>query len=244
MKRAQFTALAKLTEKLEKPKAVLIGFYLHRQIGKESFHFTELLDEFVAFGLSRPNPTRLRKCIMDGKTFIRHGAENIKLHLKKLETLDGKYPEVCLVSEEVATVIIDTILPEGVYKNTRGYIERVAKQVNRCYQEHCYDACAMMMRRLIEMLMVEMYRHKGREQNIKDGRGYKALSSIIKDARETGILDELTPDSAKIIDKFRELGNYSAHKIEYNCQRPDLLGITMHFRNCVEELLYKSKVKQ
>jgi hypothetical protein len=78
MKRAQFTAKVKLSEQLLKDKAVLIGFYLHRQKEKDAFPLTELLDEFVGFGLSRPHSTKLRKSIMDGRTFIRHGTDQIK----------------------------------------------------------------------------------------------------------------------------------------------------------------------
>lgn len=48
----------------------------------------------------------------------------------------------------------EKIIPCSVVRNTRGYIEVIANQINGCYEKGWYDACAVMVRRLIETLIV------------------------------------------------------------------------------------------
>ncbi len=44
------------------------------------------------------------------------------------------------------------VIPMSVVRGTRGYIEKVANQINGCYEKGWYDACAVMIRRLVETL--------------------------------------------------------------------------------------------
>lgn len=43
---------------------------------------------------------------------------------------------------------------------------------------------------------------------------------------------------------FKDLGNYSAHKIWYNCTKGDIEQNALKYRTIIEELLYKSGIKQ
>ena len=63
------------------------------------------------------------------------------------------------------------VLPTSVVRNTRGYLEKVANQINGCYERAWYDACAVMIRRLIETLIIEVYEHYKIAQNIKGPSG-------------------------------------------------------------------------
>jgi len=47
-----------------------------------------------------------------------------------------------------------TILPEPDYQGTRGYIESLAKQINASYEHNIFDGCAVLMRRLFEILLI------------------------------------------------------------------------------------------
>ena len=49
------------------------------------------------------------------------------------------------------------IIPHSMVKNTRGYIERVVYQINGSYEKGWFDACAVMMRRLLETLIIEVF---------------------------------------------------------------------------------------
>ncbi len=62
-------------------------------------------------------------------------------------------------------------MPIALINGTRGYIERVAHQVNGCYDEGWYDACAVMVRRLLETLIIEAFEYHKIADKIKDGKG-------------------------------------------------------------------------
>lgn len=66
----------------------------------------------------------------------------------------------------------------------RNYLDRLIRQVNCSYASNCYDAAAVLMRRLFEVLLVLSYQHFGIDDRIKDssGKGYVMLEGIVKDA--------------------------------------------------------------
>ena len=50
----------------------------------------------------------------------------------------------------VNTAPSQCVIPLSVVRGTRGYIERVANQINGTYENGWYDACAVMIRRVLE----------------------------------------------------------------------------------------------
>ena len=68
----------------------------------------------------------------------------------------------------------------AVVKGTRSYIENVVLQANTCYEDRCFDACSVMIRKLVEILLIEIHEAKGKQAAIKNGGGdYFMLSDII-----------------------------------------------------------------
>lgn len=59
----------------------------------------------------------------------------------------------------------------AMVRGTRGYLEKLAHQINGTYANAWYDACAVMIRRFVETLIIEAYEAHGIEANIKDGSG-------------------------------------------------------------------------
>jgi len=77
------------------------------------------------------------------------------LNLTKIvkETIDEKL----LLPQEIAPSDSYPILPYILFENTRGYLEKINHQINACYRNTCYDACAVMIRRLTEILIIEVF---------------------------------------------------------------------------------------
>jgi hypothetical protein len=63
----------------------------------------------------------------------------------------------------------EMILPHSLVRGTRGYVERITYQVNGCYEYGWYDACAVMMRRLMETLIIEAFAPRGRREDQERG---------------------------------------------------------------------------
>jgi hypothetical protein len=69
-----------------------------------------------------------------------------------------------------------TILTEA----KRGYLVTIGRQMNGCFAQGWYDACAVMMRRLIEVTIIEAFEHNNIAHRIKDAQGnYLHLSDLI-----------------------------------------------------------------
>jgi hypothetical protein len=49
------------------------------------------------------------------------------------------------------------VIPFALLRGTRGYMERIAHQINGTYSNGWYDGCAVMIRRLIETLIIEVF---------------------------------------------------------------------------------------
>src|ERR1044071_10519286 len=63
------------------------------------------------------------------------------------------------------------VVPRSVVRDTRGYIEQVANQANGAYEKGWYDACAVMIRRLLETLIIEAFEQHGGAAKIKTSAG-------------------------------------------------------------------------
>lgn len=238
----QFSNLVNLADATEAQKAILVAFYLLKTKDAYELILADLCGVMVAFGLSNPNQTRLRKNPNFTRAFMKGTGNNIKLRLKALQELENQYPQLSAKSEEITAD--ETILPDALFLKTRGYLIAVHQQINSCYENNLFDGCAMLMRRMIEMLLILSYRELGREDEIKGaGGGYQALSAIIQYTTQNKVLS-LTKGSQDTIDIFRQLGNYSAHTLEYHCRRVDIDRVKIPFRVCVEELLYRCGLRK
>ena len=68
------------------------------------------------------------------------------------------------------------------------------------------------------------------------------MSDIIKNAIYNQKIG-LSKTTKSCLNEFREIGNFSAHKIYYNAKRGDLKKCILDYRATIEELLYKAGIK-
>jgi hypothetical protein len=136
----------------------------------------------------------------------------------------------------------DDILPFDVYRGKRTNITKIGDQINKAYYYGVWDGCAVLMRRLIEMLLVLAFKeHKIENEIISSDGKYFELSRIINAAKSNRILD-LSQKTKEYLEPFRDKGNLSAHHIFYNAVKKDLELVQPMFRPLVEELLYKAGI--
>lgn len=237
----QFAAACSLDTQKEVERACLLAFFYLRTEKKEEFTAAEAAQWLFAYGFARPNHSRLENNLRASQNTI-NGARGFKLRLPYIADLDKQYPQLQEKSEEVMDH--GTILVEAEYKDTRGYIEALAKQINRSYEENIFDGCAVLMRRLLEILLILSCQKLGIDAAIKGPDGsYKMLEGIINEAKTNGTL-ALSRNSKDLLDEFRTLGNFSAHKIEYICRRGYIQPHIMSYRGLITELLHKSGIKK
>lgn len=139
---------------------------------------------------------------------------------------------------------LGTILPDSLFQGLQNNFRTLCKQINASYENNLYDCTAVIMRRLLEGLLVLSYQNANIEAEImdKNGKYHISLDKIIKNAEQNTKLS-LSANTKKGMSLFKDLGNYSAHKIWYNCAQDDIKPHVLEYRTIIEELLYKSGIK-
>lgn len=135
-----------------------------------------------------------------------------------------------------------SVLDFTLVKGTRGYIEKVAHQVNKTYDAACYDACAVMVRRLMETLIIEVFQSKGALDHITLPTGpLMQLRQLIE--RLLAEPWHLGRNVDKALPRLKDVGDKAAHDRFYNAMRRDIDNIKDDLRVVVQALLYLAGLK-
>jgi len=226
--------LAKLQKLTAAQKALAILWFLDGQSPGIEKTASELASIMKAERIGNPNTNWLAGQIgRTGCTFKKGIAfrlrENRKSEIRS-------WIEAILDGAAVEIEFADQYLPEPLWKNTRGYIEKVCTQLNGCIYYGYYDAGAVLIRRLVETLIIECYEHLHRAEEIQDTSGnYLMLSGLVDKCIDTNGLT-IGREAKKALKKIKELGDRSAHNRRYNARKPDLDEIREGLRVTCEEL--------
>lgn len=135
------------------------------------------------------------------------------------------------------------VIPFSVIRGTRDYLEKVVNQINGSYERGWFDACAVMIRRLVETLTIEAFEHHGIARKIQDPNGdFLPLKDLV-----TITLNEtawnLTRNTKQGLPKLKLVGDLSAHSRRYIAHRRDIDRIIDDLRVVVQELVYLAGLK-
>ena len=229
-------------ERFSAKKDVAAAFvWLHYRLEEGQECSTQKINSyFEQANLPKYNVTYLKEDLRKHRNILSIKGGGYKPTRTLLLELDAEFNQFLLKTEEV--VCEGLILPTSLYENTRGYIETLGKQINASYEHNIYDGCSVLMRRLLEILLIHSYEATGNITVIQDGDGYKNLSVIINDIIQHKRFS-LSKEVLSVLDRFRMLGNLSAHKIQYNAKKAYIDEVITLYRVAIEELLYISKIK-
>jgi len=220
--------------------ATAFVWYHYELYGKPS-NIQVINNYFEKSHLSKYNPTYLKAALKKSKNVISAGKSGyFKPSKDYIIKLKSEFDYLINKSEEI--ICNDLIIPKELYNGTRGYIINLCNQINASYENNIFDGCAILMRRLIEILLIHTYENTGNIDSIKENDGYKNLSYIINYTLSNKPFT-LSKEIQELIDTFRILGNFSAHKIHYNAKKQYLDEVKSTYRLAIEELLYKSGLK-
>lgn len=144
---------------------------------------------------------------------------------------------------EGGTSTDDNIVMFSLVRGTRPYLERIVHQINGSYENGWYDASAVMIRRLVETLIIEVYESKGRAAHIKDGNGdWLFLNDLITRISADPQFNLSRPTKRSLPD-LKDVGDKSAHSRFHTAHRGDIEKLGPHLRNVVQELLALANLK-
>jgi len=146
------------------------------------------------------------------------------------------------VSPQVPSSAVDVFPLAILAEAERGYLMTTGRQMNGCFHAGWFDACAVMMRRLLEISIIEAFEKKGLAAKITCADGnYAQLSDLITAAlAETSW--RLSRNTKKYLPLLRDVGHQSAHGRYYHARREDIERIQPGCRIVIEEFLHHASL--
>lgn len=242
MKIINYIELVDLKNKTETERSKLLCYYHYKEMNVSQFSMTMISDLLEQFGFNKPNVSRLKDKLTKGKDKTMLLSKTSKGILEFIPAvLQGLHNELGSAWNDTQTIDSHSeLIEEYKFCGKRPYIDRLIRQINFTYANNCFDACAVLMRRLFEVLLVLTYQNNNIENAITNSQGnHLMLEGIVKDAVQNKTL-KISSRVRKKFDSFREVGNNSAHSITYTAGQKDIDDIKIDYRVMLEELYNKS----
>lgn len=239
--RAEFAqALAKVSLSHVQRATALLWYYRQSQEFEERAA-SELAIDLHDEGFPKPNVTRLsadlRRCneVVRGKR-----AGTFQVDVRRLSALDEAYLPL-LGARQVK--VAGAILPADAVAGTRGYLEQLAHQINGTYESGFFDACAVLCRRLMESLVIEVYMHLGRQHEIQNNGVFVTLDRLLAKikADQAIVLGRTAP---KTMDDIKQIGDAAAHDRTYITSQIDIDDLKSRYRKLIAELLRLAAIRK
>ena len=114
----------------------------------------------------------------------------------------------------------------------------VARQMMGSFAMGWYDACAVMMRRLVEASIIEAYEARGIQANVRNANGdYFQLTELVKHALAEPAFN-LSRNTKRELPLLRDVGHQSAHGRHFTAQQADIEKVRHGCRVVIEEFLH------
>lgn len=227
----------------EADTAVAVAWFLIELSNSGTCSFGEICDFIEKHSIRmKLNRSRLKSALAARKDISVKDPESVSLPLKVRLKYESAYSEY-LSPQPIK--LIDTILEIGDFEGSRSYVKDIVRQVNACYQFDLYDACAVMMRRLAEILIIDAYETAGaRAKILKDGE-YHMMHGLIA-ALKSGDPFKLSRNAPKSLETLKQLGDNAAHSKTYLTKKLDIDDFALKYRQLISELtvltLYSSTI--
>lgn len=231
----QFINVVDLQSKTEIEKVKIIAFYDSYTKQQPDFDLNEVFDLLQSIGHPISNHSRLKGYLAKSKEFKKSNSKGKYIIVPTVrQKLQNEYAKILNNEEEILSS--NEVLDPNLFLGKRGFLDRLIKQINNCYSNNCFDACAVLMRRVFEITLILAYENNGVESEIKINGDYVMLERIVANAIQNTTLH--ISRSRNEYDAIRDLGNFAAHKIHFNTRKSDIDNIKQTYRVCLEELYY------
>lgn len=192
-------------------------------------------------GHPKQNASRLDEQLAEDRRTSKAGKGAWRLRPQTRRELDVEY---AFALEPALPGPSDSVLPRQLFTNTRGYIERVIEQINRSYDAECWDCSAVMCRRLLETLIIEVYEHRGQAAEIKGSDGHFLMFNGLISHIQADSSINLGRDASQGLRDHKALGDRSAHNRRFNAERNDIDRVRSGLRVAAEELLHLAGLRR
>lgn len=159
-----------------------------------------------------------------------HGPESTER--SKKNEIDG------LVGASPILIPTDNYFPLEIFNNTRGYLQSIAKQAANCYDYGLYDACSVMTRKLLEVLIIEAFERHNIAAKIKGPSGNFFYLSDLVDALSNEATWNIGRNAKQVMPNLKKMGDLSAHNRRYFAKKSEVDKQKEDLRIVLEELIH------
>ncbi|WP_293378347.1 hypothetical protein [Phenylobacterium sp. SCN 70-31] len=138
--------------------------------------------------------------------------------------------------------VSETILPTSIPLGGRKHLEALRREINGTYEYGFYNSCAVMCRRLAEILLIEAFNSAGQIDLIRDVKGNLITFGDILLALGGQSVVKLSRGAPKALDRLKQTGDGAAHSRHYNASRNDIDDLNPSFRQLIAELSALAKL--
>lgn len=227
-----------LVHSKESTLAAALVWYLSGGDPKNNVPIDDIITIFVESGLkSVVNKSRLIRALAKEPGIISgKNKGEFRCALHSLEALETKYS---VDTEHSKPKMTYNFLEADTFPASRRYLVRLLEQINGTYEYEFYDGCAVLMRRLMESLLIEVFERAGEGHLIKNTNDeYLMLKGIINARGGSSI--KFARGIDKTINNVKILGDNAAHGRAHLTKRNDIDDIKFEFRKLLSELKSKS----
>lgn len=214
--------------------AVCVAWFLGAEDPRSPVSLEQIFKFIEGHGIRAAlNRSRVRRDLSKNVSISIADPANVRVPLRLQTALRSEFGHF-LMPEPL--IIVDNILVINDFLTSRGYTQALARQVNGCYQTGMYDACAVMMRRLAEVLIIDAFEAKGLRDKIVSGGNYQMMGGLIGTLISSKDF-KVTRNAPKWLDRLKELGDNAAHSRTYVTKALDIDDFKGAFRNLISELV-------
>ena len=252
-----FADACKLSEKNEAERFELLCYYQARENGARTFSIRGMADVYTGAGLETPDRSAVEKQVRKHGSFVSKGIDgSLEFAPGVLGSLDSTYgylwdapaaqthpaAQAAPVAKSVPSAAANVeVLSEERFCGKRDGLDRLIVQVNSTYRDGAFDACAAVMRRLIEAALILSFQANGIENEIRgNGNDYIKFEDIVKKAAGSSVL--ALSQKGIDISMVSRIGDYSGKGPMYTFGANDINAVRTGYRNILETLYEVAKL--
>ena len=185
-------------------------------------------------GFGSQNITRLRQRLAGSRDTVRGSRrDTFRVNAAHFPNLTQELGPLINATPIQAT---SSVIPSEFVAGTRTYLERMVNQINGSYDSGFYDSSAVILRRMMESLIIEVYLRNERTSEIKNDNVFFALGELTS----TLIADQQIETSRglkKGLNLIKDIGDTAAHHRTYITPKQDIDENKTKIRRTIHELL-------
>lgn len=162
--------------------------------------------------------------------------ESVRAVQHEIDTLTGPPPAGGRAGSE-------SVIARSVAQTKRTYVNQIVEQINGSYEKGYYDACAVMIRRLLETLIIEAFEHAKDSAAIQAANGEFVFLRDLIDAALAQPSWNLGRNCKQAMPRLKDVGDKSAHSRRFLAHRSDIEKVTSDLRTVVQELVLLAELQ-